>query len=64
MIVEMRLSDSDDKVDTISFATQKEEFWDEKHMRRDDKCEEHRMEIYGESLFLKKSQAAVEEKQS
>ena len=62
-MVEMGLGDSDGKVDVISFATQEEEFRDEKHMRRDDKYEEHRIEIYGKSLFLK-SQAAVEEKQS
>lgn len=40
------LSDSDGKINIMSSDMQKEEFRDEKHMRRDDKYEGYRIEIY------------------
>lgn len=63
IIVEEGLSDSDGAINTISFVVQREGLRDEQRMRRDDKYKERRIEIYGKSLFLKKSQEAVEQKQ-
>lgn len=63
IIVEEGLSDSGGTINAISFVMLREGFRDEQRMRGDDKYEERRIEIFGKSLFLKKSQEAVEQKQ-